>query len=275
MIHRVRASAGTASTHAVLMLIAAFMVFPVLWAVSTSLTPRAGMFDSGLLPSTVTLQHYRDALEALPLWRLLVNTTVIAGAVAAGQVLLSVLAAYGITRYRFKGRRFVFAALVGAILVPQQTLIIPNYLLVAELGWLNTYLGLVVPQLATTTVGIFLLRQHMAAFPTTLLDAAQMDGATDAELLWRVLVPSLRPVLAALGIIVFIQTWNEYLWPLLITRGDSVTTVQIGLSIFRSELGNQWGALMAASTMASAPLLMIYVLAQRRIIDAFIRGGLR
>lgn len=261
-------------THGALLLLTAVMIFPVLWAVSTSVTPRSAMFGSRLLAAP-TLEHYRDALEALPLWRLLVNTTIIAGAVAAGQVLLSILAAYGITRFRFKARKVVFAVMVGTILIPQQTLIIPNYLLVAELGWLNTYLGLVVPQLATSAVGVFLLRQHMTAFPEALMDAAEMDGATDAEVLWRVLVPSLRPVIAALGIIVFIQTWNEYLWPLLITRGDSVTTVQIGLGIFRSELGNQWGALMAASTMASAPLLGIYVLAQRRIIDAFVQGGLR
>lgn len=261
--------------HIGLLLVVGLTLLPLAWALLTSVTPRTELFTPGLLPRQPTLEHYRAALDALPIGQLLVNTTLIAGSVASIQVLLATLGAYAVTRFDFRGRGLAFALMTGSILIPQQTLVVPSYLLVAELGWVNTYLGLIVPQVATAGVGVFLLCQHMAQFPRELVDAAEMEGATDWEILWRVIVPNLWPAILALEIILFVQTWNEYLWPLLITRGQDVTTIQIGLRIFRSEQGSQWGPLMAASAMASAPLLLAYAVAQRRIVDAFIRGGLR
>lgn len=261
--------------HLVLAALSAVALLPVVWAAVSSFKPPTELYDLALVPRDPTLDNYRTALDAFPLGRLLLDSTVIAGAVAVGQVLLALLAAYGVTRYEFRGRGVLFAVMVGTILVPQQTLILPNYLLVARLGWLDSYLGLIVPQIATAAAGVFLLRQHLRGFPRSLLDAAELDGATDWQVLWRVVVPNLWPSLVALLIILFIQTWNEYLWPLLITTGVDRTTIQVGLRVFQTEEGNAWGPLMAAASMSSVPLLVAYTVAQRRIIDAFLRAGIR
>lgn len=263
------------SLHAQLVAACAVMAFPIVWVVVTSLKTPAELYTVSVLPSRLSLANYTAALDAFPLLRLLANTALVAALTAGGQLVLSLLAAHAVTRYRFRGRSLLFAALVGSILVPAHALMVPNYLLVARLGWLNTYAGLVVPQLATAAAGIFLLRQHLREFPRELLEAAEMDGATDLQLLTRVVIPALRPVLAALGIILFIQTWNEYLWPLLVTDGVDRTTVQVGLTAFRSEQGSAWGPMLAAATMASAPLLLLYAVAQRHIISAFLRAGVR
>lgn len=275
MIAEARRSARTIGTHLVAAVACLMMVFPVLWAVSTSLKPPNDVFSLDPIPLAPTLENYRAALDAFPLGSLLANTALMAASVTAGQVLLSVLAAYAFTRFTFRGQGLAFAAAVGTILVPQQVLIVPNYLLAAELGWVDTYLGLVVPQLGTAAFGIFLLRQHMRSFPGALLDAAELDGATDREVLWRVVVPNLRPAISALAILFFISSWNEYLWPLLITQSPDSATIQVGLQTFSGEQGTAWGRLMAAASMASVPVLIVYTIAQRRIIDAFLRAGIR
>lgn len=265
----------SAFTHLVLGGLSLIMVFPVFWAVTASLRSPDDVFNLDPLPTRPTLDNYRQALETFPLARLLANTALMAAGVTAGQVLISVLAAYAFVRFEFRGRGVAFAATVGTILVPQQVLIVPNYLLAAELGWIDSYLGLVVPQIATTAFGIFLLRQHMRSFPRALLDAAELDGATHREVLWRIVVPNLRPAISALAILFFIGSWNEYLWPLLIIQSADEGTVQVGLQSFFGDQGTAWGRLMAAASLSSLPVLLVYVLAQRRIIDAFLRAGIR
>lgn len=262
-------------THGLLGGLAFVMLFPVVWTVTTSLKPANELYGAGPFGDHVTLDSYRRALDALPLVRLLVNTTLMAVGVTVGQVLVSIMAAYAFTRFTFRGRSIAFAAAVGTVLVPQQCLIIPQYLLAAELGILDDYLGLTLPQIATCAVGIVLLHHHMRALPEALFDAARLDGATDREVLWRVVVPNLRPAITALSIVSFIGAWNEYVWPLLATRGTDLATVQVGLQAFQGEQGTSWGPLLAAASMSTLPVLLLYTLAQRRIIDAFLQTGLR
>lgn len=264
-----------AFTHSTLASLSLLMVFPVAWAVATSFRPEDELYSLDVFPARPTLDSYRQALDTLPMARLLANTAFMAAGVTAAQVLLSILAAYAFVRFDFRGRTMAFAAMVGTILVPQQVLIVPNYLLAAELGWIGTYLGLVVPQIATAAFGIFLLRQHMRSFPRALLDAAELEGATHRDVLWRIVVPNLRPAISALAILFFIASWNEYLWPLLVAQGPEDGTVQVGLQSFIGEQGTAWGRLMAAASLASLPVLAVYVVAQRQIIDAFLRAGLR
>jgi ABC-type glycerol-3-phosphate transport system permease component len=152
---------------------------------------------------------------------------------------------------------------------------IPNYVLLARLGWLNTVWAIVVPQLSAA-FAIVLLRQHLRAFPSELVDAARMDGASSWGVLWRVIVPNVRAPLAALAILLFVSAWNEYFWPLLAIRDIDRSVVQIGLQMYLSqESGDQWGPLMAAAGMASLPILLLYVVLQRHVIDAFVRSGLK
>lgn len=263
-----------ALAHLPLLTVAAAIAFPVLWAVVTSVKPTAVLYDLNPVAARPTLEHYRTALDALSVARLVLNTAVMSAAVALGQLAVATLAAYGLTQYRFRTKGVAFALLIGTALVPQQALVVPHYLLVSRLGLLDSYAGLVLPQLASSALAVFLLRQQLAGFPAELIESAKLAGATDRLILLRIVVPNLRPVLVAVGIVVFIQTWNEYLWPLLATSGTERATVQVGLRIFETEQGTAWGLLMAAATLVAAPLVVAYALAQRRVTDAFLRSGL-
>lgn len=262
------------AAHLPVMLVAVAVAFPVVWAVVTSVKPTAVLYDVNPFAAAPTLDHYRGAIESMPVVRLIANTAIMSAAVALGQVTVATLAAWALTQYRMRARRFAFAALIGTALVPQQALVVPHYLLVSRLGLLDSYAGLVLPQLASSALAIFLLRQHLTGFPAELIESARLAGAPDRLILVRIVLPNLRPVVTAVGIVVFIQTWNEYLWPLLATSGTSRATVQVGLRIFETEQGTAWGPLMAATTLVAAPVVVAYVVAQRRVTDAFVRSGL-
>lgn len=262
-------------THAAAVLVVAFMVFPVLWALIASFKPPNELFTLAPVAEHPTLDNYRVALVDLPLAQLLLNTTVMAAAVTVIQVAASLLAGYAFAAFRFPGRQLLYLAVIATILVPQQVLMIPSYIMAARLGWLNTYLGLVVPLSATCGFGILLLRGHIEAVPRSLLEAARMDGAYHREILWRVVVPAVRPALSALAILVFISTWNEYLWPLLIAPAPEHSTVQVGLKLFQTQEGSAYGPMMAAATLSTVPVLVVYLFNQRRVTDAFLRAGIR
>jgi sn-glycerol 3-phosphate transport system permease protein len=255
----------------------ALMLFPLLWMLRTSLMPSERIFGAGLglLPVPPTLEHYSYALTRVPLLRYLLNSLLVATPVTLVQLLTSLLAAYAFARFDFVGRTVLFWLVLGALLVPDTVTIIPNYLLIANLGWLNSYQGLIAPQ-AASALGIFLLRQQLRAFPTALLEAARLDGANSWQSLWLVVVPSLGPVLAALGITFFLQAWNEYLWPRLIATDEAMLLIQVAIQRFNSaEAGAQWGPLMAAATIASLPPLLVYLVLQRRILATFVSSGVK
>lgn len=266
---------GDVAVHAALALLCVALLFPVAWAVLSSVTPTVDLFRTGLWPSRLTTGHYREALQAFPVVQLVTTTTVVAAATAGGQVAAALLLAWSVSKPTTPGRRLALGLAVASALVPQQALVLPNYILTARLGWLDSYAGLIVPQLGTLGVGVYFIRQHLRAFPTELLEAARLDGAGDWTVLRRIVVPLLRPTLLALAVVLFIQTWNEYLWPLLVADGIDRTTVQVGLRIFQTEEGTRWGPMLAAATMSSAPLLAVYVVVQHRIIDAFLHAGIR
>jgi len=251
------------------------MIFPVAWAVLASFRRPGDLYDANPLIAHPTLDSYRIALNAFPLVRLLLNTILMAVGVTVGQVLLAILAGYGLIAFRFRGRRALFAVVTLAILVPQQCLIIPSYIFVARLGWMNSYLGLVVPLTGAAAFAVMLLKQHIEALPSSLFEAAALDGAKHRETLWRVVVPAVRPAIGALAVLVFVSNWNEYLWPLLVSSGREQTTIQVGLQLFQTQEGAQYGPMMAAATLATIPVLLAYLFNQRRVTDAFLRAGIR
>lgn len=262
------------SAHVVLALLALFSLFPIYWMFVTSLRPANEIFTGGVLPTGLTLENFAYVWSRTPMGNMLTNTFVMAAANTAGQLLTSILAAYAFSRWRFPGDRFLFLAFIGTWLIPFQVTMIPNYVTVARLGWLNTLAGLVVPHLAAA-FAVVLLRGYMKGFPVAVLDAARVDGAGSWRTLWQIVVPNLRAPLAALGILLFISHWNEYFWPLLVTNKAENTVVQVGLQLFLTAEGNQWGPLMAAASLASLPIFIIYLALQRQVIDAFVRSGVR
>lgn len=266
---RVRREVGF---HAVLVGAVCFGSLPIAWAVLTSFKPANAVFDLGLV--SPTLANYVVAIEKFPIGRLLLNTVVTATAVTAMQLVVGALAGYGLVRFRVRSQRVVTGVLVCALLIPPQCLMIPQFLMIAQLGWVNSYAGLVVPQLAGCALATLLLRQHVRAIPATLFQAAEIDGATPRQALWHVALPALRPAMGAVGILVFITTWNEYLWPLLAAPAPEQTTIQVGLQSFMTEQGTAYGPLLAAAVLATAPVLLIYAFCSRRIVDAFLQSGL-
>jgi ABC-type glycerol-3-phosphate transport system permease component len=261
-------------SHAVLILLCLIIVFPLFWAVLTSFKPVNEIFTLDLIAKNPTFDNYTAVYQAIPFLQMMVNTFIFAIAVTAGIGLTSVLAAYAFSRWEFRGKNILFLLFAGTLLIPGQITIIPNYLLLAKLGWLNGLLGLTIPQLASG-FGVFYLRQHFRSFPKELYDAALMDGAGPLRVLWSIVLPNTRPVLTALSILIFIQTWNEYFWPLLIVKKLNDTVLQVGLQLFLQAEGNAWGPLMAAATMSFLPILVLYIVAQRQIMEAFVRSGIR
>jgi len=263
--------------HALLLLACLLVVFPMLWMLSTSLKPPPEIFAGTfhLWPDRPTLQNFATALTQVPMLRLFCNSLVVALAVTAAQAVTSTLAAYACAVLRVPGHRVWFALFVATMMVPVQVTMIPNYLLIARLDLLNTYAGLIVPQVVTG-YGIFMLRQTFKNMPASLVEAGILDGATSWQILWRIVVPATRTAVAALSVLFFINTWNQYLWPLLVATDKAVRTLPVGMQEFVSlEGGTNWGPLMAAATMAIVPALAAYVVAQRWVLESFVTAGLK
>ena len=266
---RTRAIVG----HVVLVVLSLFSVFPVYWMFATALRAPENALDQTLLPWPLSFENFSYVWEAIPIGRMLVSTLVMALILAVVQLFIAVLAAYGFAMWSFVGRKLLMFLFIGSWLVPFQVTMIPNYVLVSQLGLLGTIGGVIIPQL-TGAFAVLLMVQHMRAFPRELIDAAQMDGRSSWAILWTVVVPNMKPALAALGIMGFISAWNEYLWPTLIMRqGDAL--IQVGVRGFLSAEGNNWGATMAAAGIACIPVLLVYVFLQRYVVDAFVRSGLK
>jgi sn-glycerol 3-phosphate transport system permease protein len=258
--------------HLVMILLGLFALLPIAWMLLGSLRSPENVLASSL-PTHPTLANYGNAVDELPWSRLLINTAAMALGVSLGQMLTGLLAAYGFSCWRFRGRRALFLLVVATWLVPLQVTILPNYVLLAHLGLLNSVTGLVVPQLSSA-FAILMLRQHIKGFPSELLEAARLDGRSSWSILWQVIVPSLGPALAALEILLFITAWNEYFLPLVVYNSPG-SVLQVGIGDLLQANAVDYGGLMAASTLGTLPILLLYLLLRRRVINAFARSGMR
>lgn len=266
--------ATTAIAHLVMVILSIFCLFPVYWMVVSSLRPPNEIYDTSLWPTGASLDNYAYALKAIPIVRMLGNTLVVSTIVTVAQLFTGLLAAYAFARWRFRGDKFVYTLVALTWLVPFQVVMIPDYLLVSNLGLLDSLSALILPHLAGA-LAILMLAQAMRSFPREVIEAARMDGARSWRILWEVIMPNLRGTIASLAILVFISTWNEYFWPLLLSRSPENSVIQIGIQMFMTSEGTAWGPLMAASTMASLPILFIYIVLQRQVVQSFMKSGIR
>ncbi|MGF0118723.1 carbohydrate ABC transporter permease [Promicromonospora sp. Marseille-Q5078] len=268
-----RSRASVATGHVVLAVVAVFSVFPVYWMFATSLRAPEDALSQTPFPWPLSLENFAYVWDTIPMGSMLANTFAMALVLAVVQLLVATLAAYAFAAWEFAGQKLLMFLFIGSWLVPFQVTMIPNYLLVSQMGLLGTIGGVVIPQLSGA-FAVLLMVQHMRAFPRELLDAAQMDGRSSWSILWTVVVPNMKPALAALGIMGFISAWNEYLWPSLIMQQNDAL-VQVGVRSFLTAEGNNWGATMAAAGLACIPVLLVYVFLQRYVVDAFVRSGLK
>jgi sn-glycerol 3-phosphate transport system permease protein len=262
------------AVHALMLSLSLVAVFPVFWMVVSSLKPENEILSARLWPMAPSLDNYVFVLTQIPMLRMLANTTIVAAATAVLQVVTGLLAAYAFVRWRFRLSKVAHGLISLSWLVPFQIVMIPNYVLASRLGLLDTLSGLVIPN-AAAAFAVLLLHNAMRSFPREVVEAARMDGAGSWRILWEVVVPNLRATIAAVAILAFISAWNEYFWPLLLSRRMENSVVQMGLQMFMTQEGNLWGPLMAAATLASLPVLAIYLILQRQVIDAFMKSGIR
>lgn len=258
-----------------LLSLAATIVVPLLLVVLTSFKPPNEIYAGLPWPKSPTFQNYVDVFDKLPLAAYLWNSVATTVLRVAGQLALAILAAYAFARFEFPGRGLLFALTLGAMMIPHQLTFLPIYLMITKLGWFDTWTALIVPNLAMP-LAVLLLRQHLLSFPRELYDAAAMDGAGELRILWSVVLPNLKPILAALTIVLFVDCWNEYFWPLVVTETDAAMTAQIGVRRFlNAEQGDDLGPLMAAMTLVSLPALAVFLFFQRQIIQTFVSVGVK
>jgi ABC-type glycerol-3-phosphate transport system permease component len=233
-------------------------------------------FPPHLFPNEWTIESYRLAWQATPFGRYLFNSLVQSGVITLGQVIFSILAAYAFSILNFPGRNWLFYLILGSLMVPFELVFIPNFQLVSSLGWANTYTGLTIPFLASA-FGVFMLRQFFLTIPLELHDAAEIDGAGNWRYLWQILVPLSKGSIGAFAIFSFLNAWNQYLWPLIITKSVEMRTLQIGIRFFMSNLerGADWGPVMAGSMIALAPALFVFLVAQKQLVKGIAMTGLK
>jgi len=265
-----RRLAGRVARHAMLILTAAFALLPFVWMVSLSLKPPQEIFqaDFRLWPTVFHGgENYRVALTAAPMLRFLLNGILVCAAIFALQLLVCIPCAYALAKLRFRGRDTLFSAVLVGLLLPPQALAIPHFVLLHVFGLLDTYAALILPW-AISTFGIFLLRQFFRSIPDEIIHAARLDGLGEFEIIWRIMIPMTVPALAAFGIFSVVAHWNDLFWPLIAVRSAEISTPALGILLFRDdEAGQLLGSLMAGAVIIVAPLLLAFLIAQRRFID--------
>ncbi|HUF38681.1 MAG TPA: carbohydrate ABC transporter permease [Anaerolineales bacterium] len=264
--------------HVVIIGVGLVVASPVLIAFFTSFKVPKDIinYPPSLIPAPWTVENYITAWTSKPFGRFFFNSVVQTGVIVVFQVFFSILAAYAFSVLEFKGRDFMFYFVLGSLMVPFQLTFIPNFILISDLGWTNTYAGLTVPFLASA-FGVFLLRQFFMGVPRDLHDAAIMDGASNWRYLWTILVPLSKGSISAFGIFAFLSAWSQYLWPLIITNDESMRTIQIAIRffLFDQERGADWGAIMASAMIALLPTLAIFLVAQRQLVKGIAMTGLK
>lgn len=254
------------------------VAFPFIWMVSTSLKSikEVYSFPPIFVPETFLWENYSIVWISANFARYFMNSIIVSVLITLGVLITSSLAAYAFARMEFTGKNLLFLMILGFMMIPNSMYLIPNYITISRLGWLDSYLALIVPFLASP-LGILILRQHIMTIPKDLEDAACIDGCGSLRFFYKVVLPLSTPSIAVVAVFTFISNWNMYIWPLLVTRSDTKRTIQIGLAAFRAESGTanvNWAYLMAASTMALLPVLIIYLFAQKWFTQGFMSSGI-
>ncbi|ACQ79780.1 binding-protein-dependent transport systems inner membrane component [Beutenbergia cavernae DSM 12333] len=254
----------------------AVVLLPLAWMLSASLRTQGDLVGSpsSLIPTNVTFENYVEIWQLIPFGRLFLNTVVFAGVVACVSVVIDAMAGYALARFDFPGRTFVFVALVATLLVPIQVTFVPVYSLLIDLGWVNTLHGLIVPRIADA-FGIFFLRQYFLALPKDLEDAARIDGASEVRIFRSIMFPLAGPALLTIFMFNLVGNWNDLLWPLIVMSDPQSTTLPVGLALFRGQHVIEYGPLMAGSVLALIPMVIAFVVVQRRFIESIATTGIK
>ena len=270
---------GRAAAYLLLLALTVVFAFPLAWMISAAFKPSGEIFDPGinLLPRHLTLDNFRYAFGAYPLLRNLFNSVFIATSTTALGVFSSSLAGFAFAKLEFPGKRWLFLVMLGTLMVPGLVGLLPAFVIISRLGWVDTYQAVIVPGVASA-FGIFFMRQYIQSIPDELLDAARIDGLPNYGfgLYWRVVLPLIRPALATLSIIGFMGSWNNFLWPLMVLRSDTMYTIVLAVAALpSSQFNTPYGPIMAGTTLTVAPLVVLFLLFQRQFVAGVMRAGLK
>ena len=247
---------------------------PFWWMLSTALTQNPTGGSVSLIPSDPTLANFERLFDTQPVLRWFFNTIVFAGSVTLFNLVFDSLAGYALAKIEFVGREKLFLLFVATVMVPAMVTLIPVYVLLSELGWVNSYQGLIAPLIANP-LGIFLLRQHFKGLPSALGDAAEIDGCNEFQTFYKVYLPLAKPALATLGIYTFVTTWKNFEWPLIIASDQSMYTLPVALFAVRNQYFTEWGLVMAAAAVIVLPLIVVFMSAQRYFIRGMTLSGMK
>lgn len=264
---------GRVLLYALLILGGLIMLAPFVVMVVVSLWPNTAFMARRFPLDQITLANYVETFRVLPFGRYFINSAFVTVTVTIGQILIASLAAFAFARLRFRGREAIFLLYLATLMIPSQVTLIPNFLIIRNLGWYDTYAALIVPGLFSA-LSTFLLRQFYRSIPIDLDDAARIDGASSLRIWWQIMLPLSRPIMAALAVFAFQASWNDFLWPLVVTGTDKMRTIPIGLSYFVGQYATAWNLLMAGSVIALLPVLVIYLLAQKTFVQGITMSGM-
>lgn len=252
------------------------VLLPLFYAVSVAFMPSAELFttEMNLLPKAPTLNNFREALAKIPLGRFVVNSFVTAGLITLGQIISCSLAAFSFSFLDFKGKNLLFMLVMATMMIPGEATIISNYLTVSSWGWLDSYQVLIVPYL-TSAMGIFLFRQFYLTFPISLYESAKIDGCSNLRFIIQILIPLTKSAIGAMAVYTFINAWNMYMWPLLVTGSDKMRTVQIGIGMLDSVDSQSVTLMIAGVVMIILPSLSVFLIGQKQLIRGMFSGAVK
>ncbi|PSJ57072.1 carbohydrate ABC transporter permease [Pseudaminobacter soli (ex Li et al. 2025)] len=250
------------------------MVTPLAFMFSTSLKTAGQVYDLRLIPAAPTLNNYITILADGRFVRWFMNSMIVAVAVTASNVFFDSLVGYTLAKFEFRGRYFIFLAILSTLMIPTEMLVIPWYLMSSKLGWLDSYWGIMFPGMMTA-FGTFLMKQFFEGVPNDFLEAARVDGLNEFQIWWKVALPLVTPALSALAIFTFLGNWTAFFWPLIVTTSRELYTLPVGLSSFAVEQSIQWEMIMTGAAIATLPTLIVFIVLQRYIVRGVMLAGLK
>jgi multiple sugar transport system permease protein len=272
----VRGVPGQLAVNGALLAIAAVTLFPLVWMVAASLmTPgEASAYPPPLIPHDPTLANYRELFARAGMMRYLLNSVMLAVAVTALSLAFNVAAGYAFAKLRFRGRDRIFRAMLGALVIPSQVALVPLFLLLKQLGLVNTYAGVIVPAMASI-FGIFLVRQYALSIPDDLLDAARIDGASEFRIFRSIVVPALKPIIVTLCVFTLLGTWNDFMWPLIVLSDQHLYTLPVAVASLSREHVADNELMMAGAVVTILPVLVVFIALQRHYLQGLMAGSVK
>jgi multiple sugar transport system permease protein len=250
------------------------MIFPFIWMVVSSLKRAQDIYSLSLIPPDPTLDNYRQVLQKTSYVRWFVNSIVVASITTLSVAFFDSLAGYTLAKFRFPGSNIIFLLILSTLMVPTEMLVIPWYMMSIEFSWTDSYWGIMFPGVISA-FGVFLMRQFFMGVPNELIDAARLDGFSEFRIFWKIALPLVKPAVAALCIFTFLGNWNAYIWPLIVTRSETMRTLPVGIAFFSSESQSAFHLIMAAAALATIPVIIIFLIFQRQIIKGIALAGLK